>query len=107
MTVRSTPVSTLEIVTVTPGSTPPEVSDTVPSMAPFAAVDCADAVAVNASADTNTAKKYFSINASIQTIGEWVSRRCGESAVESEHVVARIHFAEVLAQHDPAGEIRT
>src|SRR5437773_1916778 len=31
------------MVTVTPGSTPDETSDTVPSMEPFAACDCANA----------------------------------------------------------------
>ena len=38
---RSMPVSSAVIVMVTPGSTAPDESDTVPSMAPLAAVDCA------------------------------------------------------------------
>ncbi len=36
-TVRASPVSVLVTVTLTPGSTPPDVSVMVPSMAPFAA----------------------------------------------------------------------
>src|ERR1700687_2204415 len=36
------PVSWLRAVTVTPGSTPPDGSVTVPSMAPPAACDCAE-----------------------------------------------------------------
>ena len=43
ITIRCVPVSTLVMVTVTPGRTPPDESDTVPSMAPLAACDCASA----------------------------------------------------------------
>src|SRR5207247_5000634 len=98
-------VSTLVIVTVTPGSTPPELSETVPSMAPFAACDCASAGAVKDS-DSSAERKYLSIPASIQTIGEPASWRVGESAMKSEDFVGRIHFPEVMAQQDPACEIR-
>src|SRR5258708_3513799 len=43
VTDRALPVSVLVIVTVTPGSTPDDTSDTVPSIAPLAACDCASA----------------------------------------------------------------
>ena len=46
-TERSRPVSVLVIVTVTPGSTPPDESATVPSMEPLAAWDCANAGPAN------------------------------------------------------------
>src|SRR5215212_3999984 len=43
MTTRSAPVSRFWTVTVTPGSTAPELSMMTPSIAPLAACDCADA----------------------------------------------------------------
>jgi hypothetical protein len=43
VTDRIAPVSVLEMFTVTPGSTPPCESVTVPSMAPLAACDWASA----------------------------------------------------------------
>src|SRR5260370_572541 len=43
----SAPVSTLVIVTVASGRTPAELSETVPSMVPFAACDCATAGAAS------------------------------------------------------------
>src|SRR5881394_2563321 len=43
------------MVTVTPGSTPPDASVIVPSMEPLAAVDCAAAGAQNASSIEKTA----------------------------------------------------
>src|SRR5262245_17185386 len=98
-TARSAPVFTLVIVTVTPGRTPPDVSEIVPSMAPFAAVDCAKAGTAAAHADTSTAKKYLSMIASIPT-------KTRGSAPESERRVAWIHFFEVVAQHDAAREER-
>src|SRR5262245_41667622 len=64
---RSAPVSRFVIVTVTPGSTPPELSTTVPSMDPLAACDCANAGAASTS-DTSATKTYLDI------IPEYTSR---------------------------------
>src|ERR671911_2452282 len=43
ITMRSAPVSRFWTVTVTPGSTAPELSTMTPSIEPLAACDCADA----------------------------------------------------------------
>src|SRR5260221_5428928 len=51
------PVSRLVTVTVTPGSTPPELSETTPSMAPLAACDCANAGAVSISSDSTAEER--------------------------------------------------
>src|SRR6185436_5900100 len=59
-TMRSAPVSTLVIVTVAPGSTPPELSTTVPSMVPLAACDCASAGAASHT-DNSAEKRILSI----------------------------------------------
>src|SRR4051812_1217290 len=61
------PVSIAVIVTVTPGSTPPELSETIPSMAPLAAVDWANAGDTSAS-DNAAERMYLSMIASIQRI---------------------------------------
>ena len=68
-TTRSVPVSRLVTVTVTPGSTPPELSETVPSIAPLAPCDCANAGAAS-DADSRAERMYLSMSASIQRIGE-------------------------------------
>src|SRR3954462_4326188 len=103
-TERSVPVSTLVMVTVTPGSTPPELSETMPSMAPFAPCDCANAGAVSDS-DSRAERTYLSMSASIQK--EWRTRTAGlrELPPKCEGFVHRIHFFEVLSQEHAAGEI--
>ena len=76
-------------MTVTPGSTPPELSLTVPSMVPLAAVDCANAGAASAS-DNIPESKYFSMFSSIP-------RFIGGLPGECEELVSRIHFFEVVS----------
>src|SRR3954468_14484544 len=95
----------LVTVTVTPGSTPPELSDTVPSMAPFAPCDCASAGAVNDS-ESRAERMYLSMSASIQRIGGPERWPEGDLPPKCEDFVHRIHFLEVLSQHDATGEIR-
>ena len=90
------PVSTLVIVTVTPGSTPPDVSDTVPSIAPLAPCDCANAGAVSDS-DSRAERMYLSMPASIQRIYRCERARKRDSAMKSEDLVDRIHFFEVVS----------
>src|SRR6185436_9281632 len=100
MTTRSAPVSTLVIVTVAPGSTPPELSDTVPSMVPLAACDCAKA---GAASDTESSAERR--NLTILGVYNAKSQRFGGLTVESKDLVGWIHFLEVLSHDDTAGEI--
>ena len=90
------------MVTVTPGSTPPELSETVPSMAPLAACDCAKAGAVSDS-DSSAERKTLSIlgvyNAKLE--------RFGGLTVESKDLVSWIHFVEVLSHDDAARQKRS
>ena len=91
----------LVMVTVTPGSTPPELSETVPSMAPLAAWDCARAGAVSDS-DSSADRRILSI------LGVYNAKLAcfGVLPMESKDFVGWIHFAEVLSNEDAAGEIR-
>src|SRR4029453_13840637 len=99
MTTRSAPVSTFVIVTVAPGSTPPEPSTTVPSMVPLAACDCANAGAAS-DTDSSAERRILSI------LGVYNAKlsRFPALAVETKHFVGRIHFFEVMAKHDAAGD---
>src|SRR5438105_4488357 len=106
MTVRSIPVPTCVAVTVTPGSTPPEVSVMVPSIVPFAAVDCAYAGALNAIADRMIARKYFSMRSSIPRFRGAGRSRIVVLSAECERRGGGIQFTEVLPEHHAAGEIR-
>ena len=92
MTTRSAPVSTLVMVTVAPGSTPPELSETVPSMVPFAACDCAKAGAVS---DTDSSAERR--NLSILGVYNLKLEHFGGLTMESKDFVGRIHFFEVLS----------
>ena len=100
-TTRSAPVSMLVTVTVTPGSTPPELSVTVPSMVPLAACDCAKA---GAASDTDSSAERR--NLTILGVYNLKLAHFGGLTMESEDFVGRIHFLEVLSHEDAAGEVR-
>src|SRR4051812_27304163 len=101
MTARSVPVSVFVSVTGAPGSTPPELSETVPSMAPLAACDCANAGAPSVS-DSSAERNILSMFASIQRETQAILRL----AVESDDLVSRIHFFEVIPEQNATGEVR-
>src|SRR5689334_16213592 len=70
-------------VTVTPGSTPPEASETVPSMVPLAAVDCASAGAADTASDSRAEKKRRSMMEELlgmDVSGEYTDNRRGGCA---------------------------
>jgi len=91
----------LVMVTVTPGSTPPELSETVPSMAPLAACDCANAGAVS---DSDSSAERTTLNI-LGVYNAKLAHFC-VLPVESEDFVGGIHLVEVLSHEDATGEIR-
>src|SRR5262249_7297793 len=103
-TARSTPVSTLVIVTVTPGSTPPEVSVMVPSIDPLAACDCAIAGAASTRA-IRPANNVLSMFASIARRQIPNPESQIPLSMKPEGLVGAIHFLEVLAHQNATGEI--